>query len=182
MWIWCLVPLLGTGLIQPVQCVGGALSNGTCGVSGSATPATAFRIGVDGMTAPLPSPSATLPQPDFPGYNAIRQRPPRPWIRISGPTQVDSFNLTIQRQLSRKVTLEFGYIGRRITHEYQPINLNAVPYMMTLGGQQFSNAYKNVVLQYCGGITGLAGGGCASTRWRCHTSTVLRNSARWPEL
>jgi hypothetical protein len=70
--------------------------------------------------------------------------------------------LTIQRQLSRKVTLELGYIGRRITHEYQPINLNAVPYMMTMGGQQFAQAYKNVVLQYCGGIAGLAGGGCAA--------------------
>ena len=50
--------------------------------------------------------------------------------------------LTIQRQLTRKVTLELGYIGRRITHEYQPINLNAVPTMMTLGGQQFAQAYE----------------------------------------
>jgi hypothetical protein len=38
-----------------------------------------------------------------------------------------------------------------------------VPYMMTKGGQQFSQAYANVVLQYCGGIAGLAGGGCAKT-------------------
>ena len=73
----------------------------------------------------------------------------------------DSFNFTVQRQLTHRVTLEFGYIGRRITHEYQPINLNAVPYMMTLGGQQFKQAYANLVLQYCGGIAGLAGGGCA---------------------
>jgi hypothetical protein len=34
--------------------------------------------------------------------------------------------------------------------------------MMTLGGQQFKQAYANVVLQYCGGIAGLAGGGCAA--------------------
>ncbi len=33
------------------------------------------------------------------------------------------------------MTVELGYIGRRITHEYQPININAVPYMMTKGGQ-----------------------------------------------
>jgi hypothetical protein len=76
------------------------------------------------------------------------------------PNEVDSLNLTIQRQLSRKVILEVGYIGRRITHEYQPVNLNAVPYMMTQGGQQFAQAYKNVVLQLCGGVQGLAGGGC----------------------
>lgn len=48
--------------------------------------------------------------------------------------------------------MELGYIGRRIAHEYQPLNLNAVPYMMTLGGQTFANAYKNVVLQCCNGI------------------------------
>ena len=60
------------------------------------------------------------------------------------PNVVDSFDLTIQRQLSTKVTLEFGYIGRRITHEFQPVNTNAVPYMMTLGGQAFSSAYASV--------------------------------------
>ena len=159
-----LVPLLGTGLMQPIQCVGSAFSNGTCGASEhTATPATAFRIGVDGLTAPLGAPpSATLPQPDFPGYNAISAATAESLDPNFRPNVVDSFDLTIQRQLSRKVTLELGYIGRRITHEYQPINLNAVPYMMTMGGQQFAHAYKNVVLQYCGGIAGLAGGGCAA--------------------
>jgi hypothetical protein len=158
-----LVPLLGTGLMQPVQCVGSGLSNGTCGATEhTATPATAFRIGVDGLTAPLQQPSATLPQPDFPGYNAISAATAETLDPNFRPNQVDSFDLTIQRQLSRKITLELGYIGRRITHEFYPINLNAVPHMMTLGGQQFAQAYKNVVLQYCGGVTGLAGGGCAA--------------------
>jgi hypothetical protein len=157
-----LVPLLGTGLIQPVQCIGGALSNGSCGVANSATPLTAFRIGVDGLTAPLPTPSATLPQPDFPGYNSISSATAEALDPNFRPNQVDSFDLTIQRQLSRKLTLELGYIGRRITHEYQPVNLNAVPYMMTLGGQQFKQAYANTVLEYCGGLQGLAGGGCAA--------------------
>jgi hypothetical protein len=159
-----LVPLLGTGLLQPVQCFGSAFSNGTCGTSGNstATPANAFRIGVDGLTAPLQQPSATLPQPDFPGYNAISAATAESLDPNFRPNVADSFDLTIQRQLSRKVTLELGYIGRRITHEYQPVNLNAVPYMMTMGGQQFAQAYKNVVMQYCGGVTGLAGGGCAA--------------------
>jgi Carboxypeptidase regulatory-like domain len=158
-----LVPLLGTGLIQPVQCRGNlAAGGGTCGPGGSATPTTAFRIGVDGVNAPIPQADPTLPQPDFPGYNAIAAGAGEALDPNFRPNQVDSFDFTIQRQLSRKVTLEFGYIGRRITHEYQPININAVPYMMTLGGQQFSQAYRNVVLQYCGGITGLAGGNCAA--------------------
>ena len=157
-----LVPLLGTGLIQPVQCFGN-LSNGTCGAAGSASLASAFRIGTDGLTAPIPAASPTLPQPDFPGYNAIAAGAGESLDPNFRPNVVDSFDLTIQRQLSKKMTLEVGYIGRRITHEYQPTNINAVPYMMTLGGQRFDQAYKNVVLQYCGGISGLAGGNCAKT-------------------
>jgi hypothetical protein len=154
-----LVPLLGPGLLQPVQCRT-ALMDGTCGATGSNMAANAFRIGVDGLTAPLQQASATLPQPYFPGVNGISAATASVLDPNFRPNQVDSFNLTIQRQLSRKVILEVGYIGRRITHEYQPVNLNAVPYMMTQGGQQFAQAYKNVVLQLCGGIAGLAGGGC----------------------
>jgi hypothetical protein len=154
------VPLLGPGLLQPTQCLTG-LSNGTCGVGGSNTATTAFRIGVDGLTAPLQQPSATLPQPYYPGVNGISAATASALDPNFRPNEVDSVNLTVQRQLSRKVILEIGYIGRRITHEYQPINLNAVPYMMTLGGQKFSQAYANLVLQYCGGVAGLAGGGCA---------------------
>ncbi len=154
-----LVPLLGTGLIQPVQCFDN-LSNGTCGATGSATAANAFRIGVDGLTAPIPIPSQTLVQPDYPGINAIAAGAGESLDPNFRPNVVDSFDFTIQRQLSKRLTLELGYIGRRITHEYQPININAVPYMMTMGGQTFANAYKNVVLQYCGGVANMGGGGC----------------------
>ena len=138
-----LVPLLGTGLMQPVQCFDN-LKNGTCGTTGSANATNAFRIGTDGLNAPLPTPSLTLPQPDYPGINAIAAGAGEALDPNFRPNVVDSFDLTIQRQLSRKMTLELGYIGRRITHEYQPINLNAVPYMMTVAGQSFSNAYKNL--------------------------------------
>jgi Carboxypeptidase regulatory-like domain len=166
-----LVPLLGPGLLQPTQCVTG-LSNGTCGGPGSNTAATAFRIGVDGLTAPLQQASATLPQPYYPGVNGISAATASVLDPNFRPNQVDSVNLSIQRQLSRKVILEVGYIGRRITHEYQPVNLNAVPYMMTLGGQKFSQAYSNLVLQYCGGITGLAGGHCAGASTTGATSVT----------
>jgi hypothetical protein len=33
--------------------------------------------------------------------------------------------------------------------------------MMTINGQRFDKAYANVVLQYCGGVSGLGGGNCA---------------------
>ena len=164
-----LVPLLGTGLIQPVQNFspqsptgGGGATNAFATCAPSVTNlCNAFRIGTDGLTAPLGTPpSQTLVQPDYPGYNAIAAGAGESLDPNFRPNVVDSFDFTVQRQLSRKMTLEFGYIGRRITHEYQPININAVPYMMTMGGQQFAQAYKNVVLQMCGGVQGLGGGGC----------------------
>ncbi|HUD64820.1 MAG TPA: carboxypeptidase regulatory-like domain-containing protein [Candidatus Sulfotelmatobacter sp.] len=163
-----LVPLLGTGLIQPVQCFNnqslnpsGGGAGGTCSAN-AVTFNNAFRIGTDGLSAPIPKADPTLPQPDFPGFNAIAAGAGEALDPHFRPNVVDSFDFTIQRQLSRKLTLEFGYIGRRITHEYQPVNINAVPYMMTLGGQRFDKAYANVVLQYCGGFAGMAGGHCAA--------------------
>lgn len=152
-----LVPLLGTGLIQPVQCFA-PTRTGACG---SSDISSAFRVGVDGLTAPLAAASQTLPQPDYPGINAVSAGAGEALDPHFRPNVVDSFDLTIQRQLSHNITLEFGYIGRRVTHEYQPINVNAVPYMMTVGGQRFDKAYANLVLQYCGGMAGLGGGNCA---------------------
>ena len=131
-----------------------------CG--GTSTPTTAFRIGVDGNTAPLAQASPTLPQPVFPGVNDITAGAGEALDPRFRPNVVDSFDFTVQRQLSNKLSLEVGYIGRRITHEYQPINVNSVPYMMTLGGQTFAKAYANTVMQYCGGLAGLAGSGCAA--------------------
>jgi Carboxypeptidase regulatory-like domain len=137
-----LVPLLGTGLIQPVQCLQ-AFSNGSCG-PGNPTAANAFRIGVDGSTAPLPAATPTLPQPVFPGINSVAAGAGEGFDVHFRPNVVDSFDLTIQRQFGPKMMLEVGYIGRRITHEYLPININAVPYMMTLNGQSFAQAYAAV--------------------------------------
>jgi hypothetical protein len=142
-----LVPLLGTGLIQAVQCrqnfmpVGGAAP--LCGPT-NPTVANAFRVGTDGNNAPIPAASATLPQPTFPGYNAVASGAGEALDPHFRPNVVDSFDFTIQRQLSNKFLLELGYIGRRITHEYQPININSVPYMMTVGGQRFDKAYAAV--------------------------------------
>lgn len=137
-----LVPLLGTGLIQPVQCRQ-ALATGACGGSASNT-STAFRIGVDGMTAPLAAASQTLPQPLYPGINDVSAAAGEALDPHFRPNSVDSFDFTIQHQFTSKISLEVGVISRWIHNEYQPINTNAVPYMMTLGGQPFSAAYAAV--------------------------------------
>jgi hypothetical protein len=137
-----LVPLLAPGLIQTVNCQT-ALQTGVCGTS---TPsfANAFRIGVDGNAAPLATASANLPQPYFPGINDVGTAAGESLDPHMRPNAIDSFDLTIQRQLSNRVTVELGYIGRLDHHEFLPININAVPNMMTLGGQSFAKAYAAV--------------------------------------
>jgi hypothetical protein len=147
-----LVPLLGTGLIQAVQCrqnfmpvpvsLGGTGAP-TCGPT-NPTVANAFRVGTDGNNAPIPAATPTLPQPTIPGVNNVAAGAGEALDTRFRPNAVDSFDLTLQRQLTNKIILELGYIGRRITHEYQPVNINAVPHMMTVGGQKFSAAYAGV--------------------------------------
>jgi len=161
-----LVPLLGTGLIQAVTCVSPVMNDPTCANSGSSTPHNAFRLGptaagFDGLVAPLPPASKTLPQPDFPGVNDVSAGAGEGLDPNFRPSMSQQYSLTVQRQISSRVSVEFGYLGRHFTHEYQPININAVPYMLTKGGQTFAKAYGQMVWQYCGGATGLAGGGCA---------------------
>ena len=160
-----LVPLLGTGLIQAVQCrqnfmpVGGAAP--LCGPT-NPTIANAFRVGVDGNNAPIPAASPTLPQPTLPGINAVASGAGEALDPRFRPNVVDSFDFTIQRQISSKFLLEVGYIGRRITKEYQPININAVPYMMTKGGQSFAKAYAAVETAM----------GCATSFAACGAATA----------
>ena len=152
-----LVPLLGTGLGQAVSCIGAvnaanAVGGNQCLGSGGASPATAFRIGVDGTTAPLPAVSQTLAQPYFPGINgnptAGDGQALDPNFR---PSRSDEFDFTIQRQVSRKVTVEAGYIGRILKNEYQSTNLDGVPYMLVEGGQSFANAYDNLYMALTAG-------------------------------
>jgi len=185
-----LVPLLGLGLEQPVACrsnlVTGAAWN--CGGSGvgtwGASSTQAFRVGSaasanGGPTVPLTNlASPTLPQPVYPGFNNTFSSNPEGLDPNFRANAIDSFDLTLQRQLNRRLTLEVGYIGRRITHEYQPVELNPVPYMMTLGGQTFANAYKNVVLQYCGGIAGMAGGNCAASAGAVTAQPFFENALK----
>jgi hypothetical protein len=145
-----LVPLLGDGLIQPVQCLQ-VLAAGTCGPN-NPDASTAFRIGVDGNTAPLAQAAPSQPQPIFPGINNAAAGAGEGFDDHFRPNVVDSFDLSYQRQFGPKLIMELGYIGRRITHEYQPVNLNVVPYMMNpidpvtgkQAGQDFAQAYAAV--------------------------------------
>ncbi|HUA84609.1 MAG TPA: carboxypeptidase-like regulatory domain-containing protein [Bryobacteraceae bacterium] len=167
-----LVPLLGPGLIQGVQCVG-PLSNGTCSNGPNSTPATAFRIGVDGNAAPLPSASPTLPQPFFPGalQNGVVNAGAADGSQLDPnlrPDVSDEVDITVQRSLNSKIMLEVGYTGRKIGNEFQEINLDATPNMLTAGGQSFAQAYAAVYTEYCG----LQGTSSAGVSCNKNTSAV----------
>jgi hypothetical protein len=170
-----LTPLLSPGLIQPVSCTNvlnytAAPGDGVASCNPAVTPNlnTAFRIGTDGTTAPLPPATKTLPQPYFPGIggNTIGSTasPLDPNFR---PNSVDSFDFTVQRQFSSRISVEFGAISRLIHNELQNININSVPYMMTLGGQQFQSAYAAVEKAM----------GCATSVAACTSATVATTVA-----
>jgi hypothetical protein len=142
-----LVPLLGPGLLQGVTCVN-PLSNGTCAGSGVATPANAFRIGPDGLVAPLAAASNTLAQPYFPGVNGNPESVDADTLDPNfKPDRTDQFTLTVQREINSHMHLEVGYIGKIIKNEFMEVNLDSVPYMETLNGQQFQSAYAQVFQQ-----------------------------------
>ncbi len=133
-----LVPLLGPGLLQGVSCVN-PLMNGTCAGSGVATPANAFRIGSDGLSAPLATATQTLSQPYYPGVGGNPETvDPDMLDPHFRPDRTDNFTLTVQRELSSHAQLEVGYIGKILRNEYMLLNLDAVPTMETLGGQSFA--------------------------------------------
>jgi hypothetical protein len=160
------------GLIQPVSCTNvlnytTAPGDGIPSCNSGVTPNvnTAFRIGTDGTTAPLTSSpvSQTLPQPYFPGVAGNTEgstaSPLDPHFK---PNSVDSFDFTIQHQFTPKLSIEVGAISRWIHNELQNININAVPYMMTKGGQQFQTAYANVEKAM----------GCATSAAACSQASV----------
>jgi hypothetical protein len=147
-----LTPLLSPGLIQPVICPNvlnytTAPGDNTPSCNPAVTPNanTAFRIGTDGTTAPIPAATATLPQPYYPGVggNTIGSTA-SPLDPNFKPNSVDSFDISIQHQFNSRMSVEVGAISRWIHNELQNININSVPYMMAKGGQQFQAAYAAV--------------------------------------
>jgi hypothetical protein len=148
-----LLPLLGVGLGQPVACVGLSTA-GQCLGTGGVTPATAFRIGTDGLVATIPPPSQTLPQPYFPGTNGTSAAGAVSVIDPNfRPASTYNFNFSIQRELSNKVLFETGYIGRIIKHEFQQRDLDAIPTMLTLNGQSFASAFAQTYFAVAAGST-----------------------------
>jgi hypothetical protein len=166
------LPLLGApGLIVGTQCKyaqSPTTGTGVCTQS-NYTDKTAFRFGnpaqnEDGLSPVLASATvtSTLPQPYHPGFDG-------PGIASSSgvdvslrPNDVDTFNFSIQRQVNRRMLVEVGYIGRLIHHEFNQLNPNSVPYMMTLNGQSFEAAYIAIETAF----------GCTRSASQCSVATT----------
>jgi hypothetical protein len=138
-----LVPLLPPGLLQATTCPGPSRA-GLCTGNGGVDPSSVFRIGPDGLVAPLPTASATLPQPFLPGVQGATAADVTALDPKYRPERTDNLTVSVQRQLSKSFSMEVGYIGRIIRSELLAQNLDSVPYMTTLGGQTFANAYSNI--------------------------------------
>jgi hypothetical protein len=136
--------VLGDGFLQPIDCTAPTAA-GTCTSVGGTTPATAFRIGVNGSAAPLPSIPQTLPIPVEPGINSSYISALSAGINDHlPPGYADELNVTVQRQLKGNVLVELGYVGNWDGNLYQGVDLNDVPFMMKLNGQTFAQAYDNL--------------------------------------
>src|SRR5579864_4705102 len=137
-----LVPMLTPGLMQPATCTGPNRVTGGCG---GTTPSTDFRVGVDGVNAPLPAPSANLPQPWYPGFNDVATGSGETIDANFKPDRSDEFTMSVQHQFGPKILAEAGYIGRILSNEAQYYSMTTVPYMMTRGGQTFANAWAQIM-------------------------------------
>ena len=135
-----LVPLLGYGFGQTIRCNGASMSGGCLGGAGT-TPSTAFRVGVDGTTGPFPAVQQTLPIPAEPGVNSPAGSNISFLDNNWRPGANNQISASMQRELPDNVIVEVAYVGKWSKHLYQGLDLNNVPWMMTLGGQSFAKAY-----------------------------------------
>jgi hypothetical protein len=67
--------------------------------------------------------------------------------------QIDQVDFTIQREISSRVRIELGYVGRIIRDDQLAYSLDSVPYMTTLNGQSFAQAFANVYQAVSAGQT-----------------------------
>lgn len=149
-----MTPALGVGFSDVANCAA-PLAAGGCG--GTSTPGTAYRIGTSVPAITLPALPATLGAPVIPG-NALVPTANTPYVtrdyridpgKKTGST--DTFDLSIQRELPSKTLIEVGFVGRLSHNLYQKVDINQIPYMYTMGGETFADAFDKLQIAYASG-------------------------------
>ncbi len=178
------------GFQQTLTCIGPSRSGQCLGSLGS-DPLSAFRIGVDGATVPIPPLSASATLPLIPGTVPGANQPiANTTYQIAPnytPGRNEQWDLTIQREMPGKALLEVGYVGRHESNMYNPLEINGVPWMMTLSGQSYAQAYDSVAAQLAAGSavtpqpffeTALKGSSfCAAPNASCTAGVVAKYSS-----
>lgn len=147
-----LVPLLGVGFGQADTCFGVTTADSGCLGQRTVNADTAFRIGTDGNSVPLPTLTPTLSIPIQPGVNSAPVSNGDTLAPDYRPGQDDQYTISLQRELPHQFLLEIGWTGVWARNVYATEDLDAVPYMMTHGGQTFAQAYANVAKQLNAGV------------------------------
>ncbi len=142
-------PVLGDGFLQPVTC-SDPLTNGSCTKSQGSNPATAFRIGTDGLVSPLPAISQNLTTPVVPTVNAPSSALLETLDGNFRPSMSQSVDISIQRQFKDGWLLELGYVGVYARNIYLGVEFSDVPWMLKMNGQSFANAYDNLYFALSG--------------------------------
>lgn len=183
--------LQGFGFQQTLTCLGPSRTGQCLGVSG-VDPSTAFRAGVDGATVPIPALTASAAPPlvpgaaGFPGANQPLANTTYQIDPTYRPGRNHQWDFTIQRELPGRGLLEIGYMGRHAANIYSPLEINGAPYMMTLSGQSYAQAFDAVATALrSGGVTppqpffekALSGSSlCAAPNASCTAGVVSRFS------
>lgn len=144
-----LSPLLTGGLADIDSC-GGPISNGEGGATctnGATDPTSAFRLGFDGNSVPVP-PATAQAIPFIPG-NHFGLFLSGPFDPYAVPAHAHNVSFSIQRALPGKMLMEIGYIGKFSRNLPQGISLNA-PYYLTkdaISGQTYAQAFDCLALE-----------------------------------
>jgi Carboxypeptidase regulatory-like domain len=149
--------LLAGGLADVDQCGGPTFNgSGTAVCSGLPTdPTTAFRVGKDGASVPVPAPTAA-PIPFVPSNFSLD--------RSSGidafftPGYAHAIDFTIQRALAHNLFFEMGYVGRFSRNLSQNEQLNAADYLQKdpKSGQTYGQAFDALDKAFLAGAPSVA--------------------------
>jgi Carboxypeptidase regulatory-like domain len=149
--------LLAGGLADIDQCGGPTFNgSGTAVCSGGPTdPTTAFRIGKDGATVPIP-PGTNDPIPLVPAFSSLSRSFGADAYLTAGYAHAVDF--TIQRALPHNLFFEMGYIGRFSRNLSQDAQLNAPDLAQKdpRSGQTYAQAFDAVDKAFISGATTVA--------------------------